>query len=48
MAVAVFGIVLKVSKGLAQSIVEKVFDRNRVTDEQLKAFAQFITDNAGG
>ncbi|VDK21085.1 unnamed protein product [Taenia asiatica] len=48
LAVAVFGIVLKTSKGLVQSILEKAFDKNNVTDEQLKAFAQFITDNSGG
>ncbi|KAL5970367.1 Tetraspanin-7 [Taenia solium] len=48
LAVAVFGIVLKTSKGLVQSIFEKAFDKNSVTDEQLKAFAQFITDNSGG
>ncbi|VDM35003.1 unnamed protein product [Hydatigera taeniaeformis] len=48
MAVAVFGIVLRTSSGLVQSIVEKVFDKSKITDEQVKVFAQFITDNSGG
>ncbi|CDS36450.1 tetraspanin [Echinococcus multilocularis] len=49
LAIAVFGIILKSSKSFVQKILEKIFQQDPSSNnEDLKQFANFIIENAGG
>ncbi|KAM7534650.1 hypothetical protein Aperf_G00000108234 [Anoplocephala perfoliata] len=48
LAIAVFGILLKTSKTVVESILKKIFDQFNIGDAEMRHLTQFILDNAGG
>lgn len=48
LAVGVLGIILKSSKTIVQSLLEKIFDRFQVGDDDMRELAKFMVDNADG
>nr|CDS25569.1 tetraspanin [Hymenolepis microstoma] len=48
LAVGIFGIILKSSKTVVQSLLEKLFDKFKVGDDEIRELAKFIVDNADG
>ncbi|VDM34530.1 unnamed protein product [Hydatigera taeniaeformis] len=48
LAVAVFGVLLKSSKGVVEKILANVLKNEKPDDEQLQELAKFITENADG
>nr|CDS30967.1 tetraspanin [Hymenolepis microstoma] len=48
LAVGIFGIILKLSKSVVQSLLENIFDKYKVGDDEMRELAKFIVDDADG
>ncbi|KAL5969310.1 hypothetical protein TSMEX_002952 [Taenia solium] len=48
LAVALFGVLLKSSRPVVKQLLEKIFDRFKVGDGDLREVAKFVTENSGG
>ncbi|KAM3174412.1 hypothetical protein ACTXT7_010590 [Hymenolepis weldensis] len=46
LCVAIFGILLKVSKPVVESIITKIFEQFKIGDDDLRQLAIFIVENA--